>query len=325
MDCRSNVSRRDNFPLLRAGGRRGSGHGLLPGDQEGPRTPKAPPHRSAGDGSRPAVQEVLDRRSWDASCAQSRDEAGWVAYEAARLGCPCLAHGFVGREGIQGFEPLGGVVGVEAVVQWQQRVAAESDDHRLLLGAEHRGARRLRPHRSVVHEGPLAPLGDRLVVQPVPGGELLKRSLRSRYRSSDRVRGRGAAMVYLSHNASRNDGSASLIPPYPRTRQLRPWLERYDLGHLASKRRARGCASDASTTKVDSMNRQYTTNVLRDPKNHTLADSTRPTVFSGLADACTLPTRWGRAPATFVRYFERTVRLGWAFTTASVQKNIQSS
>ena len=39
---------------------------------------------------------------------------------------------------------------VEAVVEGEERVAAEGDDGRLLLGREDRRARRLRPHRGVL-------------------------------------------------------------------------------------------------------------------------------------------------------------------------------
>lgn len=73
--------------------------------------------------------------------------------------------------------------------------------------------------RGVVDELALAPLRERLGVQPVVG-ELFERSLRSLYRSTDGVRGRGAAVEHLSHNASRKAGSAKLIPSHSRTRHL---------------------------------------------------------------------------------------------------------
>jgi len=57
--------------------------------------------------------------------------------------------------------------GVEAVVERQQGVPAEGDHHRFLFGRQYRRVRRLRTHRRIVHEGPLAPLGHRLVVEPV--------------------------------------------------------------------------------------------------------------------------------------------------------------
>src|SRR5262249_19880312 len=50
--------------------------------------------------------------------------------------------------------------------------------------------------------------------------ELLDRSLRSLYSSSDGVRGLGAAVKNLSHRASRNVASAWLIPRHSGTAQL---------------------------------------------------------------------------------------------------------
>ena len=61
----------------------------------------------------------------------------------------------------------GGLQGIQAVVERQQGVLAEGNDGRFLLGRQHRGANDLGSHRRIVHEGPLAPLGDRLLVEPV--------------------------------------------------------------------------------------------------------------------------------------------------------------
>src|SRR5664279_4475385 len=105
----------------------------------------------------------------------------------------------------------GRLKGVEAVIERQEGVLAEGDDGGFLLDRQYRRMRTLRPHRCVMHKGPLAPLGDRLGVQPVPGGEFFERSLRSLYCSSDCVRGRGAAVKYLSHSPSQNAGSDKLL------------------------------------------------------------------------------------------------------------------
>lgn len=83
---------------------------------------------------------------------------------------------------------------------------------------QHRGARRLRPHRCVMGEGAFAPLGYRLGVQPMLDGELFERRFCIAARTA--VRGRGAAVENLSHNASRKAGSAKLIPPHSGTRHL---------------------------------------------------------------------------------------------------------
>jgi hypothetical protein len=72
-----------------------------------------------------------------------------------------------------------GLQGVEAVVQRLQGVSAKGDDHRLLLGREHRRVRRLRPLSCIMHEGALAPLRHHLGVQSVLGGEVFERSFRS--------------------------------------------------------------------------------------------------------------------------------------------------
>ena len=110
--------------------------------------------------------------------------------------------------------------GIEAVVQRQERVLAEGNDRRFFLGGQHRRARALRSHGRAMHEGPLAPLGDRLVVQSVPRSEFFERSFRSLYRSSDSVRGRDATVKYLSHSPSRNAGSDKLIPSHSGTEHL---------------------------------------------------------------------------------------------------------
>src|SRR5512135_1306620 len=97
---------------------------------------------------------------------------------------------------------------VKTIVERQQRVLTERNGKGLFFGAEHGRVRCLRPHRGIVDEGALLPLRHRLRVEVVAPGELFDRSLRSLYRSSDDVRGLGAAVKYLSHRASRNVGSA---------------------------------------------------------------------------------------------------------------------
>src|SRR5262249_42660589 len=84
----------------------------------------------------------------------------------------------------------------------------------------YRRARYLWPHRSIIKEGALAPLHHRFRIKIVAAGELLDRSLRSLYSSSDGVRGLGAAVKNLSHRASRNVASAWLIPRHSGTANL---------------------------------------------------------------------------------------------------------
>lgn len=59
-----------------------------------------------------------------------------------------------------------------------------------------------------MYECPLTPLGHRPMTQAMPRRQFLERSFRSLYRGSDGLRGRGAAVTYLAHSASRNMGSA---------------------------------------------------------------------------------------------------------------------
>src|SRR5262249_4259750 len=93
----------------------------------------------------------------------------------------------------------------------------------------YRRARYLWPHRSIIEEGALAPLHHRFRIKIVAAGELLDRSLRSLYSSSDGVRGLGAAVKNLSHRASRNVASAWLIPRHSGTAHLASRRVEHDL------------------------------------------------------------------------------------------------
>src|SRR6516162_1746192 len=84
-----------------------------------------------------------------------------------------------------------------------------------------------------MNEGALSPLCDRLWIEPVTLAQLLGRSFRSLYCRSDGVRGRGAAVKYLSHNRSRSFGSVRLIPSQPGTKHLR-WVMLVRLSACAS-------------------------------------------------------------------------------------------
>lgn len=59
---------------------------------------------------------------------------------------------------------------VETVIQRQQRVLAEGDDHRLLRGREHGRAHGLGAHWRIVDKGAFTPLGDGLLIKTVLGG-----------------------------------------------------------------------------------------------------------------------------------------------------------
>ena len=91
---------------------------------------------------------------------------------------------------------------VEAVIERQQGVLSEGDDHRLLFRAQDGRTHLLRPHRSVRDEVALPPLGHRLRIEAIASAQLRDRSRRSLYRTSDRVRGRGAPVKNLAHSPS---------------------------------------------------------------------------------------------------------------------------
>ena len=75
--------------------------------------------------------------------------------------------------------------GIEAVVERQERVPAESDDHRLLLDREHSRLGFLRAGSLVGDGGPLTPLGDRLLIDAVAASQCSQALLTMLYRSTD--------------------------------------------------------------------------------------------------------------------------------------------
>ena len=91
---------------------------------------------------------------------------------------------------------------VKAIVQWQQRMAPECHDHRLLSLRQHGGSRLGRPGLHILDRRALAPLRNGLGIDTQLTAQLRERSLRSLYCCSDGVRGRGAPVTYLSHMAS---------------------------------------------------------------------------------------------------------------------------
>ena len=88
----------------------------------------------------------------------------------------------------------GRLKGIEAVVQRQERVPSECNDHRLLSLRQDGGPRFRRPGRHVLDRRALAPLRYRLGIDAQFPAQLRERSLRSLYCCSDGVRGRGAAV-----------------------------------------------------------------------------------------------------------------------------------
>ena len=101
-----------------------------------------------------------------------------------------------------------------AVQNWQRRkmiAALEALDdrtlmdigvHRLFGLGQDRRARFSRPGLEVLDRLALAPFSNGLRVDPKIPAQRRERSLRSLYCSSDGVRGRGASVTNLAHNAS---------------------------------------------------------------------------------------------------------------------------
>ncbi len=92
--------------------------------------------------------------------------------------------------------------GIKAVIERKQRMAPERYDRRLFGLGQDGGPRFRRPGLHVLDRRALAPFRHSLGVDAEFPAQLRERSLRSLYCSSDGVRGRGAPVTNLSHNAS---------------------------------------------------------------------------------------------------------------------------
>src|SRR6516164_1392915 len=91
---------------------------------------------------------------------------------------------------------------VEAVVERQQGMPPESDDHSLLLDGHDRRPRLLRACRQIGDRGPRFPLGDGLRIDAVALGQRPQALLTMLYRSTDRLCRCGAPVKNLAHSAS---------------------------------------------------------------------------------------------------------------------------
>ena len=96
----------------------------------------------------------------------------------------------------------GRLEGIEAIIKRQKRVAPKRDDGRLFGLREDRRTWLLWASLEIIDRLPFAPLRNRLGINPELPAQRRERSLRSLYCCSDGVRGRGAPVTNLSHNAS---------------------------------------------------------------------------------------------------------------------------
>ena len=105
---------------------------------------------------------------------------------------------------------------------------AKGDDDRLVLDGEHRRSWRPGTRRQIGRRGPILPLGDRLLVDPVPPGQHPQALLTMLYRSTDRRSRAGASVEYLAHSASFHS-TEKIAPSKPGTKHLewRSWLQRH--------------------------------------------------------------------------------------------------
>src|SRR3712207_3741962 len=113
----------------------------------------------------------------------------------------------------------GGLEGIEAVVQRQERVAPERNHDGLLLDREHRRARLLGTGALVLDRGALLPLRDRLRVDPVAPGQHPQALLTLLYRATHRRSRAGAPMKNLAHSASFHSNEKS-APSKPGTKHV---------------------------------------------------------------------------------------------------------
>src|SRR5918912_4546599 len=114
----------------------------------------------------------------------------------------------------------GGLEGVEAVVQRQERVAPARDDDGLLFAREYRRARLLGTGALVLDRGALLPLGYGLRVDPVALGQYPQALLTMLDRATHCRRRAGAPMQNLAHSASFHSNEKS-APSKHGTKQLR--------------------------------------------------------------------------------------------------------
>ena len=130
--------------------------------------------------------------------------------EADRIGLELLLCGLVALRLRQPADPMplqatmqrrarqmrdGRLKRVQAIVEGQQSMPAEGDDHRLVLDRQDGGTRLPRTGRPVSHGAATSPLGDSLLIDAVALGQRPQALLSMLYRSTDCLCRRGAPVV----------------------------------------------------------------------------------------------------------------------------------
>lgn len=155
------------------------------------------------------------------------EAAGRVGLEARALGLVAidlrhLADAVALQAAVQrraGQVRNGGLQRVEAVVERQERVTPKGYHDRFVLRRPHRRTRILRTRTLIGNRGPLPPLRDRLLVDPVALRERPQARLTMLDRSTDRFSRCGAAVKNLARCAFLHS-SVKGAPSCPRIKHL---------------------------------------------------------------------------------------------------------
>lgn len=91
---------------------------------------------------------------------------------------------------------------IKAIVQRQQRMTSKGNDHRFFSRTENGRTGVRGSGLAIFCSFALVPLGNRFEIDTKFPAQRSRRCLRSLYCCSDSVRGRGAAVTYLSHDVS---------------------------------------------------------------------------------------------------------------------------
>src|SRR5215218_2658156 len=113
----------------------------------------------------------------------------------------------------------GGLEGIEAIIERQERVAPKGNDDRLFLEREHRRLGLLGSGGPVGNRATLLPLRDGFWIDAVAPGQHPQALLTMLDRSTDRRRRAGAPMQNLAHSASFHSNEKS-APSKPGTKHL---------------------------------------------------------------------------------------------------------